>query len=551
MQSGGVVPLGKICHDFLGVKRAQLEGHFMMNRVGDQWQVQHFEGTMAPVASAAPPSSGVQLGSGLQADTGAWQQTDVDLSFLDAETGEGVAKLLEEAGGVLPLGHVTQKFPGLKRLQLIGHFELDRVGENGQWEVRLPGIMPSGAEIMFEGRAVPKGEPLPPLNASIVESITFALELQPEFTLPMMKILEIAPGVKRQQLEPHFEIMRIDKKKFNVRLAGSSFQPPAPQSSRAASSFHPQTFQPQAFRPQAFQRQAFQPQAFQSQEPTEEVAPLDSVAVQQVEEILLAAGGSANLGKVSSILKFIKRSQLEGHFELERIGDQWEVRIPAGGIGTAEKPPPRLFPLANNRDFASNSSQGQSASHSHRIGLHGGRAGLGPRFVPGAVHRGGLNGGLGGGPVGSANTQQLQVRPVLPRHSSFNVRPVLPQMQSATGSFSYAAAVRGKGAIRGVVVGPMAGNLMPPPIIKGAVKAVQRVQAASDMQPITPLDPQTLDKIESLVLESGGSADMGNISGHFAGVKRAHLEERFNFSREGDQWVVSLSSPAKRQRVAL
>lgn len=560
-ESGGVVPLGKICHNFLGVKRAQLEGHFMMHRVGDQWQVQNLDGldmgTLLPhevarqAARCLPTPPRVSSATRISTQpTGSSLQNNADVPPLDAETGEAVARLLEEAGGVLPLGHVTQKFPGLKRLQLVGFFELDRVGENGQWEVRLPGVMPSGVELMFDGRAVAKGEPLPPLDDSIVESITSALESEPEFTLPMMKILEIAPGVKRQQLEPHFEIVRVDKKRFHVRLAGSFFQPPAPPSVQAPQPLPCRS----SFKPPAQPSAQAQP-AFQVRAPTEEAAPLDSDTVAQVADLIVAAGGAVNLGKISSIFKFIKRSQLEGHFELERIGDQWEVRIPPGGVGTAEIPPPRQFQSCNQGSAVppdARQQPGISNSHSHRIGVHGpGRASQGPGFGFGAVHRHGLNGGFGGGLIRpSIVPPPLHRGTPLPVQRGLNSFPALPHMQSAACGFTHASVARGKGAHHGRIAGSPANNLVSPIGTRMRGKGIQPAHVGSGLQPLEPLDPQILDQIKSLVLESSGPVPMGKVSATFMGVKRAHLEEHFGLARSGDQWVVSLSSPVKRQRVS-
>lgn len=149
------------------------------------------------------------------------RKEDIPVDPLDPEREIGIHKLLQDAGGVLPLGKVTEKFPGLKRMQLKGIFELNKVGNDGQFEVRLPGCQSTGAEIMFQGQALSKDAPLPDLDAESIALIKHALQQEPAFTMSMAKIKEVVPGVNKAQimrLDQDFDVIRLDKKHYNIAL---------------------------------------------------------------------------------------------------------------------------------------------------------------------------------------------------------------------------------------------------------------------------------------------------------------------------------------------
>lgn len=146
------------------------------------------------------------------------KKEDIPVEPLDPERQLHIVHMLQEAGGVLPLGRLTEKFPGLKRMQLQGVFELDKVGSNGQFEVRLPGCESAGAEIMIQGQALSKDQQLPDLDPVSTIRIRQALLAEPTFTLTMASIRELVPGINKKQLEKDFNLIRIDKKHFNVSL---------------------------------------------------------------------------------------------------------------------------------------------------------------------------------------------------------------------------------------------------------------------------------------------------------------------------------------------
>lgn len=135
---------------------------------------------------------------------------------------EAITHELTAAGGRLPLGKLCSKFEGLKRAQLDGVFELAQIGANGQVEVRLPGMEPVGV-MMYGGEVVSQEMPLPPLVPEQIAEITAMIEAAGGIA-PLSRITQQVKGVKKQQLEGHFEISshRIgDKRRQYVRFLGT------------------------------------------------------------------------------------------------------------------------------------------------------------------------------------------------------------------------------------------------------------------------------------------------------------------------------------------
>eukprot|EP00930_Biecheleria_cincta_P052697 TRINITY_DN3798_c1_g4_i1.p1 TRINITY_DN3798_c1_g4~~TRINITY_DN3798_c1_g4_i1.p1 ORF type:complete len:392 (-),score=91.07 TRINITY_DN3798_c1_g4_i1:300-1379(-) len=135
---------------------------------------------------------------------------------------QAIAQELSAAGGRLPLGKVCSKFEGLKRVQLEGIFELAQIGAHGQVEVRLPGMEPVGV-MMYGGEVVSQEMPLPPLEPEQIAQITSMIEAAGGIA-PLSRITQQVKGVKKQQLEGHFEISshRIgEKRRQYVRFLGT------------------------------------------------------------------------------------------------------------------------------------------------------------------------------------------------------------------------------------------------------------------------------------------------------------------------------------------
>jgi len=277
---------------------------------------------------------------------------------------------------------VTQKFPFLKRAQLEGHFDLDRVGQHGQWEVRLPGVAPVGGEMIVDGRAVPLDEALPPLSDEQIMAVKEALSAAPGQQLKLTEVIRAVRGVKRQQLQECFEVVRLDKKNFLVNLAG----PPGlsdgrdvrrrPQGSTGIRGAPLKFQEPSLTRLQRppIGRSSRGPEAVPSLTFADEPPPpLAPEVLDQVCMLLQDQGGSANLGKITAAFKGIKRQQLEGVFDMERIGDQWVVHMDEGkGKGKGRRPPGgpiRSTPLAKG--------YGKGAAPLMRSSLLAGKGGVG------------------------------------------------------------------------------------------------------------------------------------------------------------------------------
>jgi len=541
--NGGIVNLGKICHDFLGVKKSQLEGSFSLARVGDQWQVGLLElgDLMAtlPLQAAQPQASeaaalvaaaAAEVAAAGSAPLGAIQNATPeaaaasDVAALDATQVEAIALYLEQHGGALPLGRLTQNFRGLKRAQLETHFELSHVGVHGQWEVRLPGMESQGAEMIFQGKAVSVDTPLPPLTEEQVATVRELLASAPNQTMPFMHVAKSVPGVKRKQLEEHFEILQVDKKRFDVTLNG----PPGRVDGRRARQPVGAIIRPAAVPVQLAgelagglgtwlnappSTQGVAPASVLPQqmlEPAEPPPPLTSEVVEQVAQLLESQGGQAPMGKVSQTFKFIKRQQLEGIFELQRIGDQWVVRLP--GTPARPLPPPAPKPVMRPPQGIKRPLPGMPLTFQARPPLRnpaafsalaapmwrgagkGMTTAMGSKFGPVGAQLGGALGALAG-------ALQAPLQPRFPLAASLGLRP--PKAASAK---------------------PEATE--PPP----------------------PLAPEVLEAIQTLVEQAGGSVPMGRVSQAFMGAKRAQLQEHFELTREGDQWRVALPA-AKRARL--
>jgi len=486
---GGSLGLGHICHDFPGVKRLQLQDHFDLNRVGNQWVVSlppdllEQEDDLAAQVLAA--SQGL-LGVKMEFPKPTREPDFLEAAPLDDTQVEAVATVLEANGGALPLGRVTQLFPRIKKTQLDLYFELNRVGNDGQWEVRLPGVAGEGVEMMLDGKAVPKDTPLPPLDEGQVAAIRTLLEREDSQSLPITKVFEACPGVKRGQLADHFEVTRVDKKRFMVSLSDSpgvvdARRPPltvlAGIRPLTTVSPVPPTGPPPALR------------ATPSSAPlaSAPAPPLDPEIVQQVRQLVDLCGGTANMGRVSAAFKHIKLSQLEEHFTLVRVRDQWQVQLPeeSGQAGKVvsymQSAPPRL-PTRPGPSRLAPTIPRPSSRPTNRVSVFG--------------------------PLTGSSRAPLPTGALLPPLKA-PVPWTTPRVRPSSS--------------RGLPSAPAVLQDEPPP----------------------PLDPEVLHSIEILIEEAGGSAPMGRVSQAFMGVKRAQLQEHFDLQREGDQWRVSI--PAEKR----
>eukprot|EP00930_Biecheleria_cincta_P025300 TRINITY_DN18025_c0_g1_i4.p1 TRINITY_DN18025_c0_g1~~TRINITY_DN18025_c0_g1_i4.p1 ORF type:complete len:348 (+),score=65.48 TRINITY_DN18025_c0_g1_i4:153-1046(+) len=230
VRSGGSASLSILSARFPGLTGAQLEGQFYLNRIGNEWDVSMLSPEEEAMMSAAGQLSiPTQQMNGMQLQTGQLAAgvpalkapPEEEFVLLSDDILQGISQALQAAGGILPLGAICQKFPGVKRANLEGFYELSRVGNHGQWEVRLPGIQSAGAEMMVGSVPAAKDVELHPLLPEQVATITELLQGQENFTAPMYMVKRAAPDVQKSQLEPHFQVIRVDKKHYFVRLQGA------------------------------------------------------------------------------------------------------------------------------------------------------------------------------------------------------------------------------------------------------------------------------------------------------------------------------------------
>merc|ERR1712048_1533246 len=95
---------------------------------------------------------------------------------IDEDTLQKITDLLQEAGGALPLGHISQLVPGVKKSQLTSYFELNQ-GENGQFEVRVPGTKGERALLMHDGKPITEDQ-IPSLEEDQIQEIAAVIHEQ-------------------------------------------------------------------------------------------------------------------------------------------------------------------------------------------------------------------------------------------------------------------------------------------------------------------------------------------------------------------------------------
>eukprot|EP00933_Yihiella_yeosuensis_P062751 TRINITY_DN6573_c0_g1_i1.p1 TRINITY_DN6573_c0_g1~~TRINITY_DN6573_c0_g1_i1.p1 ORF type:complete len:459 (+),score=70.84 TRINITY_DN6573_c0_g1_i1:80-1378(+) len=316
----GSISLGKICHSIHGVKKLQLDGLFQLEQAGDQWLVSLKDEDLGidftiylpnGIVEAVVDASGQPL-----------------VAPLDDEKILRLTELLTNHGGILPMGVVAQYLPGVKVAQLKGHFEVEQIGTHGQYEVRLLGMKSRGATMMFDGQAVPIDAPLPDLTEEQIVFITNAILASEEQSVNVWEIeKKVCPGVKRKQLEPHFDVRKVDKKRFFVFI----------KTEEKASASQRERKRPMALKPTdqvPLSRDG-------SQEP-----PLTQEQVDKITDYLLKSGGSNSVGRVTGHIKGIKRTQLEGVFAMQQHGQFWVVGIDEID---AANPPPAILPKPSHK----------------------------------------------------------------------------------------------------------------------------------------------------------------------------------------------------------
>lgn len=225
-ENGGSAPLGRITTVFEGVKKVQIEDHFNVEEVGDgDFMVSSLDSPPLATRIRADPKVGARGNDEPRGpkpkkvkapkDPDAPPPTDLDTDVLNKITGH-----LEACGGSLPLGKLATKFPGLKKVQLEGHFEVQH-GEKDSI-VRVFGAdnfamakankkaniedmenRPTKKRKREKAPKDPNAPPPPALDDTKLEKITDWLN-DVGGSAALGKLTTAFPGVKKAQLEGNF-----------------------------------------------------------------------------------------------------------------------------------------------------------------------------------------------------------------------------------------------------------------------------------------------------------------------------------------------------------
>lgn len=250
---------------------------------------------------------------------------------------------IEAHGGCLTLGKLTTLFEGLKKSQVEPHFYITPIeGRNGECSVSLTpdagvaslgglsgapvtalGVRPASS-YLFQRAGAPAGggeqqttektkkrrakpdpnaPPPPQLEPALVQAIASHLEAEGG-TMRLGKITTLFEGVKKVQLDPHFNIFPIEG--TNGEYAVSMDPAVGPGSLPAGIAYSGPNDAAEAPK-QKRQRKPRDPDA-----PPPE--PLDDQAVAEIRNFVLEQGGTIGLGKLTTVFEGVKKVQLEPHF---------------------------------------------------------------------------------------------------------------------------------------------------------------------------------------------------------------------------------------------
>lgn len=240
---------------------------------------------------------------------------------LDPSVLEKVAEFIVEHGGAVTLGKLSTTFEGLKKVQVMDHFDVEEAEDKTSADpvVSVPLEGPRQSSFDYEELA-PKAKqrrekdlnapPPPELDAYVVSQITEYIEANGGCAI-MGKLCSNFPGLKKAQLESHFE-MAMGEKDFSVALPGSGFTNFAPTSAAETAEGHGK------------KKNKKNKKDKRERDPNAPPPPaLQPAAVQQIIQWLNSMGGSAALGKVTTQFPGVKKAQLEGEsrFEVSQVED--------------------------------------------------------------------------------------------------------------------------------------------------------------------------------------------------------------------------------------
>ena len=247
--NGGSMPMRSLVSQIAGLKKAQLQQHFYLSptdQVGNYvvsltpsksfvapGGVAGFVSTFVEMPSQAAALSQVQALDSMEGPAKkrkknrASADPNAPLEPLDSEKVESISLHLEAHGGTLLLGKLSSAFEGVKKAQLEQHFIIFQGREgNGEWSVSLG--QPSAEEFALSTEKAkvrkerkqrdPDAPPPPDLELEKVGEIADFLS-QLGGSCSLGKLSTMFEGLKKVQLEPHFQVVRDgDSGSFTVSM---------------------------------------------------------------------------------------------------------------------------------------------------------------------------------------------------------------------------------------------------------------------------------------------------------------------------------------------
>eukprot|EP00928_Gymnodinium_smaydae_P013664 TRINITY_DN14970_c0_g2_i1.p1 TRINITY_DN14970_c0_g2~~TRINITY_DN14970_c0_g2_i1.p1 ORF type:complete len:465 (+),score=56.50 TRINITY_DN14970_c0_g2_i1:63-1397(+) len=273
--------------------------------------------------------------------------------------------ILTEHGGNVSGGLLTSLVPGVKKVQLMAHFEVHHAGEESNFHVALPGAQLDQAIVSkssakrkaggadhdetdqaTDGRKKKKrrnhldADP-PPLEESQIQMITEAL-IERGGRMSGGVLTSLFPGLRKIQVEAAFDVQTGDKGEFIVTvppqvqhddqkgflddtilqqiteqlkenggsMPGSMIADTFPgleKEQLEAAGFHISMLDDDDFLVSSFTHGRYSQAA---------TVPLDRLRVQEISNALRERGGSINGGTLASMFPGVKKAQLEANFHI-------------------------------------------------------------------------------------------------------------------------------------------------------------------------------------------------------------------------------------------
>jgi len=327
---GGSALLGKVTSQFEGVKKAQLAEHFFLLGPASD-----------PVVSVGPsiePGMSWPATQRGQDDTASRKkrkklldQSAATHAPLGAQVVQRITDHLQRNGGSMPLGKLVSMVEGLKKVQVEQHFYVFPIDgpQAGNYVVSMtpptnlatPAFAVHAATFIQE----PAGETFgakkkkrkvsmdpnapPPLDSQTIEQISDFLVLNGGTTL-LGKLTSAFSGLRKAQLEPHFALFQ----------AGTGDGEWSVSLSQELASFSQQSAEGVMLNAAGTEKATKARRERKMRDPDAPPPPdLDEATVQRITSFLQQEGGSASLGKVSTVFEGVKKVQLEARFQVASV----------------------------------------------------------------------------------------------------------------------------------------------------------------------------------------------------------------------------------------